>query len=336
MRDAPFAACWHRWERAQEVMEELPRIWNSYIEGHPYDFTLNGDGEGGYTLRVFQTEPMPARFAVAMGEWLYNLRSTLDYVVWATAVHVSGRRPPPHESQLQYPIYDSPAAWKRNLYRLKDLAPHHVEMLHTMQPFNSDNDANYLGWINRLARIDRHRRLMDGTAYLAVLEPVVQVPGGSTVTLDWGERVLVDGWADVVRIKVDPWVEDSDVSMNPRFGLDPEIREWSESPFWRRIRFDERLKIMQTFVAAEIAVYEFDCTGESRKTDFVTPEFRAESDARRIMKPIKSSERREIAWEPASQGRPTTKAALDGSDFPTQGPGRHDAYEYREALDNSD
>jgi hypothetical protein len=29
-------------------------------------------------------------------------------------------------------------------------------MLKTMQPFNSDPDANYLGWINRLARIERN------------------------------------------------------------------------------------------------------------------------------------------------------------------------------------
>lgn len=56
------------------------------------------------------------------------------------------------------------AAWTRNEYRLKHLAPHHREMLLQMQPFNSDPDAYYLGVINRLARIDRHRRLTIGTA----------------------------------------------------------------------------------------------------------------------------------------------------------------------------
>lgn len=326
MKDAPFDACWHRWERAREVMVELPKIWNSYIESHPYDFTLNGDGAGGYTLRVFQTEPMPAEFAIAMGEWLYNLRSTLDYVVWAAAVHVSGRRPPPHENQLQYPIYDTKEAWARNLYRLKDLAPHHVEMLHVMQPYNSDSDANCLGWINRLARIDRHRRLMDGTAYLAIMEPVVQVPGGSMATLEWGDRVLVDGWADVVRIKVDPWDPDAEVSMNPRLGLDPEIREWSESPFWRRIRFDERMKIMQVSVSAEIAAYEYDCTGASRKADLLADNFKVEADARRVLQPVESPDRRPIAWEPSLPGRSTTSAAVDGSDFPPHGPGDYDSY----------
>lgn len=58
--------------------------------------------------------------------------------------------PPPDEVQLQYPIYDAEETWNRNLYRLKHLAEHHRSMLKTMQPFNSNVDANYLGWINRL------------------------------------------------------------------------------------------------------------------------------------------------------------------------------------------
>jgi hypothetical protein len=81
---------------------------------------------------------------------------------------------------LQYPIYETKTAWDRNEYRLKNLADHHRHMLWTMQPFNSDVDANFLGAINNLARIDRHRRLTEGTAYLAQLEPVVQMPEGSS------------------------------------------------------------------------------------------------------------------------------------------------------------
>ena len=71
----------------------------------------------------------------------------------------NGQMPPPGEGGLQYPIYDEAAAWKKNEWRLKSLGEHHREMLLSMQPFNSDLDANFLGWINRLARIDRHRRL---------------------------------------------------------------------------------------------------------------------------------------------------------------------------------
>ena len=223
-----------------------------------------------------------------MGEWLYNVRSALDYVVWATAVYATGQLPPPNEEALQYPIYDTSDAWKRNTYRLKHLAPHHREMLATMQPFNSDPDANFLGWINRLARIDRHRRLVDGTSYLAELNPVLAVPEGTQVTLQWGERVLIDGRADVARISVSPWNDDFEIQFNPRVGIDPEIGEWSKSRFWRGRKFGERLTMMQIFVAGEIAVYEYDCTGASRKEHLLTETFRSESDARRagVMNPI--------------------------------------------------
>lgn len=317
MRDHPFASCWHRWERASEHRASLAEIWNSYIAEHPYDFSLGYEGEGQYVLRVWQDAPMPPGFAVIMGEWLYNLRSTLDYIIWATAVHTAGQSPPPNEARLQYPIYDSEQAWLSNLYRLESLAEHHREMLRSMQPFASDVDANYLGWINRLARLDRHRSLVDGTAYLAVIDPVVQVPGGCQVSLEWGERVLADGRADVARITVSPWTQDMDVTVNPRVGIDPEIAQWSQSPFWGTKRFTDRLTMIQIFVAAEIATYEYDCTGRSRKAYLLTNEFKDKPRARKQQHDISYPARRPVVWRAAGTGTPSTAARFAGEDFPT-------------------
>lgn len=317
VRDSPFDACWHRWERAEEHRIRLPEIWNAYIADHPYDFSLDSQGDGVYLIRVWQESSMPPEFAVRMGEWLYNLRSALDYVMWATGVYMTGERPPPDEDKFQYPIYDSERAWKSNLHRLKHLAEHQREMLYTMQPFNSDMDANFLGWINRLARIDRHRRLMDGTAYLAELNPVFRVPEGSAVTLEWGERVLVDGWADVARVTVSPWREGMDISFNPRVGIDPEIREWSESVFWGRMPFSKRMTLMSIFVAGEIATYEYDCTGKSRKEHLLSDGFKSDADSRRNLPPIAHPERAPVAWKIGGPARVSDSRAFMGEDFPT-------------------
>ncbi|MET3923098.1 hypothetical protein [Arthrobacter sp. UYEF20] len=151
---------------------------------------------------------------------------------------------------MQYPIYDDAGAWKRNLWRIKELAPPHQEMLLQMQPFNSDPDANFLGWINRLARIDRHRNLVDGTSRLVELEPVFAIKGGRgkynfTPHLQWGDRVLRNGRADAARITIVPWDETVQVECNPRVGIDPEIAEWSLSEFWGPTRFSERLQLLQ-------------------------------------------------------------------------------------------
>lgn len=162
-------------------------------------------------------------------------------------------------------------------------------MLLQMQPFNSDPDANFLGWINRLARIDRHRSLVNGTSRLAELEPVFEIKGGRgnyrfKPELQWGDRVLRDGRADAARITISPWDETVQVQCNPRVGIDPDVAEGSASNFWGPMRFTERLKLLQTWVAAEIAIYEYECTGTSRKEHLLAESFR--SDARRPTAPL--------------------------------------------------
>jgi len=315
-----FAPAWARVQRADELRQQMAQLWNDDLDVHPFAPSLTGEGDGVYILRVWEEEPPPLGLAVATGEWLYNARSALDYVIWATAAYESGRLPPPDDGQLQYPIYDTEEAWNRNLYRLRSLADHHRVMLKTMQPFNSDLDANYLGWINRLARIDRHRHLSRVTAYLAVVEPVLAVPEGCTTTLQWGERMLRDGKADVARIVVTPWREGMDVEINPRIGVDPEIEAWSGSEFWRRIRISDRFHMLQIFLSGEIATYEYDCTGSSRKADLLTSEYKEECDGRRSAP--RSHPRRvskPVVWSDPHDGRRSTQNRFDGTDFPPDG-----------------
>ena len=275
----PFEACWHSVDRDAAHRESLMEIWNGFVEDHPYDFTLDSQGEGVFILRVWQERPMPPELSVLTGEWLYNLRSALDYTIWATAVYESGSLPPPSEGVLQYPIYASPAAWSNNLYRLNPLTQHQRDRLEQMQPYNSeDPDANYLGWLNTLARNDRHRRLSIVTAYVAEVSPVVQLPIGCTATVQFGNRVLVDDYADVARIAVTPWQGGWEVNANPRIGIDPEIADWSKSPFWQRWPYDDRLKMVEVFVMGEVASFEYECVGASRKANLLSDSFKVECD----------------------------------------------------------
>ena len=317
-----FATAWARLDRADKSRAQGAELWNEYLNTEPYHPALIREGDGVYILRIWEEEPPPLELGVVVGEWLYNLRSALDYLIWATAAHETGVIPPPDEGQTQYPIYDNEAEWKNNLYRLKHLAEHHREMLKIMQPFNSDPDANYLGWINRLARIDRHRHLSHMTGYLAILNPVFGVPEGCTTTLQWGERLIRDGKADVARLVVTPWHEGMDVHMNPRMGIDPEIAAWSDSRFWKRINYSERFRMIQAFVSAEIATYEYDCTGSSRKADLLTDGYKEECDARRTTaKRYPHRATPNVVWTEPVAGRAATDAQLDGTDFPPHGPG---------------
>ena len=92
------------------------------------------------------------------------------------------------------------------------------------------------------------------TGYIAEMEPVVEVPDGCRVAFQWGQRLLVDGEAEMARLTVSPWTDDMTIRINPRSGIDPEIDEWAASKFWRRIRLANRMRMIQACVASEIAV----------------------------------------------------------------------------------
>ena len=287
-------------------MVEASRTWNDYVERQTHDFELVHQGHGAYIFRVIENEPIPRDFAGLFGEWLYNLRASLDYIIWAAAAYASGTLPPPNQAVLQYPIYDNEAAWKSNVYRIKGLPEHQQQRLRMMQPFASDVDANFLGWINRLARIDRHRTLVDGACYLAELRPVLAADPGRTATLQWGSRVVRGPVTDVARLTITPWDDDAVVKFNPRAGIDPEIDQWSASPFWGSKRFGDRVAVMQIFVACEIAAAEYDCKGTSRRQDMLTDSFRQECDARGGCKQPVRTARTAEQWSTQFAPMPTT------------------------------
>lgn len=303
----------------------MSRAWNAYLAPHPYEFSLLRTSPREYVVRLEQTEPVPLELPALFGEWLYNLRSALDHLIWAAAAHASGRVPPPDEHGLQYPIYDDEKAWQKNLWRLKHMAPHQIEMLRRMQPFHSDPDANYLGWINRLARIDRHRRLTQWTTRVAEAEPVFKIPSGVAPSLDWGQRVFEAMQCDLARLRF-PTAKDAErVEFNPRVGLDPEIAEWGASAFWRQIRFSERIRMITVFVAGEIDSFDFDCTGSPAARRTATEAFAAESDLRRrngVFPSLVFPRPASPQWMPADAPVPSTDARFRGEGFHPDGKGR--------------
>ena len=76
----------------------------SFWSHTPFAAHLTRTNATEYILTVEQYEEFPQELPALFGEWLYNLRSALDYIIWAAAAYSSGRLPPPHEDRLQYPI----------------------------------------------------------------------------------------------------------------------------------------------------------------------------------------------------------------------------------------
>lgn len=312
----PFDACWLRVDRASAHRVELADLWHKFIEDEPYEFALDYEGKGRFLLRVFEQDSPPPEMAVVFGEWLYNLRAALDYTVYATAICVTGSRRPAGHDQLQWPVYDRPELFTENLYRLKPLADHHRDLLEKVQPYrHPDPDTSALGWLHRLAKIDRHRRLTVQTAYMAEMSPVFYAPPGCNIKLQWGDRVIrPDHQAQIARIKVTPWRDDWELQANPQTGIDPEIGEWAGSPFWANIPYNQRLRMLSLYVESMVATFEYDCIGSTRRAKFLTDAFRAESDARRQPLRIAPHQIPATRWGPARPADVIERSsASDGS-----------------------
>jgi hypothetical protein len=75
---------------------------------------------------------------------------------------------------------------------------------------------------------------------------------------------------------------------------------------------------MQAFVMAEIAIYEYDCTGQSRKSDLITDAYKADSDARRQRKSSLRTTGPKVIWGAPMAPKRSTRESFEGFDFPTQ------------------
>jgi hypothetical protein len=279
----PFDPCWLRIDRAETHRQAAADCWNKWLEDEPYFISVDHKGKGKFRVRVLQENPTPPEMAVFIGEWLYNLRAALDYAMYATAICDSGKAPPPKKDQIEFPCAYKEADWDKNLYRLEALSEYHRdEIVKLMQPYrHEDPDKSAIGWLHRLAKIDRHRRLTVMLGYTTEVNPRVGVPQGCKVRDRKAHRVVIDGEAEIASFTVYPWQDDWKVEVNPRAGIDPEIGDWAESPFWSGIRYNERLMMLRVAVETVVIPLEYDCTGYSRKAKVLTDSFRADLDARR-------------------------------------------------------
>jgi hypothetical protein len=234
MNEGDFEGCWARLNRAVEQRDQFGEEWAAFLEQHPYEVSVSVDDDGLGTVSIGRQQPLPRRLSLLIGEFLYELRAALDNCIYEVAVLHSGQNPPPGESALQFPIYDDPAGWTRNLYRLRYLSDEHRKMLKRIQPYNAQRqDLNCLSLLNRLARSDRHRALHLIGAFLTEGGLLVQGPPGSSVTeLHKPEIVVIDEAADIASFHVTPWTPGQAIELQPDIVLEVEIAEMAADRPW--------------------------------------------------------------------------------------------------------
>ena len=117
-------------------------------------------------------EPEPfVDYAVRAGEIAYNLRSSLDYLVWQL-VEDNGEKP---TCRNGFPIVFKEHQYRREAKRmLNGVKQKNVEMIQRLQPFQKDSVGLHLGMLDSICNIDKHRYLNVVNFHSIVSAPVTE------------------------------------------------------------------------------------------------------------------------------------------------------------------
>jgi hypothetical protein len=94
--------------RSQEHIEAIKNEVLPWTDRHPYSLLQECNADcTRYSLILRINEPPPIqRWSLMVADAFHNLRTALDHLVFAIAMHQSGTSSPPCENRLQFPIAD--------------------------------------------------------------------------------------------------------------------------------------------------------------------------------------------------------------------------------------
>lgn len=149
--------------RADEHRQLLAAEIAAFVATPPYRITESSDGDVHTLVAEVQLVP-PVRFAVVLGDLLYNLRSALDHMAWQFALVGS----PAPDWRTAFPIYDDAKAFRSGA-RIRDVPPDAARLIEAMQPYQEEYEV--LSWLGRelvplrnMSNRDKHQTLHIVTA----------------------------------------------------------------------------------------------------------------------------------------------------------------------------
>ena len=212
-------------------VEEVVQSMRLDAEGLRLDFgdvlRVERTPDGAKYLFIVDEPPaLPGNWPVTTGEVLYNLRSALDHAAFELSVIGLGRDLEPKEAEgSQFPLTDAYGKFASRVPRqLPGLSDAHVALIERVQPYPErdreytpsqfDEVAYWLGLLNRLGNVEKHRH-----PHL-----VVRSVDGPSWQADYPEPKLIYGPIEQGRViaEMDYYPEYVPyVSMQPRFSFKP-------------------------------------------------------------------------------------------------------------------
>jgi hypothetical protein len=133
-----FLGAWLRLERAREHLAEVRVDADAFFaEERDIGDRVDTLEEGALTIDLREVD-VPERLSIVAGEVIANLRSSLDYLIFALAWHDTGHRPSGNWMQkLQFPTSARRRSFRRSAPKqLKGLDSGHVDMVASYLAFS--------------------------------------------------------------------------------------------------------------------------------------------------------------------------------------------------------
>jgi len=144
-----------RRERASEHLPELERLVGEIVQFCENGVLADVDFETEMVRPAsWILDPLRNRASVRVGEFVYNLRAALDYLVYVLAEADSGTR----QNGTQFPIEDSQQGFTAHRHtRLKGVSDEHAAIIRQFQPYRG---CAWTRILRDLSNPDKHRELV--------------------------------------------------------------------------------------------------------------------------------------------------------------------------------
>ena len=144
--------------RALQHLQEFETESQRYFQTNPGRVVRQPEGKPDEFIGKIETDgPLPARFPLIIGDFLQNLRSSLDYLVCELVI-ASKSQPGKHN---MFPICTTPEFFNTqavNRRRLEGVSKDAIDEIERLQPYHAANSV--LQVMDDLCNINKHRRVL--------------------------------------------------------------------------------------------------------------------------------------------------------------------------------
>jgi len=159
-RPDPLVSALLKLRRAEQHLKALDQSIEQWVTRDLIKVSTDRDRHGRVLIRLTKAPEVPPEWHARLGEFVHNLRSTLDHLAFQLNGAGSGD-PPPNYGSSQFPIFERGPDYRSKSRKMtRCMPPRAVAALERMQPYHrrKDPDTRWLAVLRDLSNIDKHRR----------------------------------------------------------------------------------------------------------------------------------------------------------------------------------